>query len=100
MALDTASDRHRDLTGWNIAAALGLLAAAFLVERLVPAKNEDASGAEDKARYLGRRTDRERRPRPACGVAFRDTREGMEGHPVARVLRTSGTIAFSPSPPA
>ena len=43
MALDTASDRHRDLTGWNIAAALGLLAAAFLVERLVPAKNEDAS---------------------------------------------------------
>ena len=41
MALDTANGRHRDLTGWNIAAALGLLAAAFLVERLVPAKSED-----------------------------------------------------------
>jgi membrane protein len=41
MALDCANGRHRDLSGWNIAAALGLLAAAFLVERLVPAKSED-----------------------------------------------------------
>jgi membrane protein len=42
MGLDTATGRRRDLTGWNIAAAVGLLAAAFLVERLVPAENEDA----------------------------------------------------------
>jgi membrane protein len=42
MGLDTGQGRRRDLTGWNIAAALGLLAAAFLVERVLPAENEDA----------------------------------------------------------
>jgi membrane protein len=40
MGLDTADGRRRDLTGWNIAAAFSLLAAAFLVERLAPAENE------------------------------------------------------------
>jgi membrane protein len=48
MGLDTATGRRRDLTGWNIAAALGLLAAAFLVERLVPAENEDAPERKTK----------------------------------------------------
>ena len=52
-------------------------------ERGRPERNtkEDASAV---------RLTEERRPRPACGVAFRDTREGMEGHPVARVLRNVG----------
>ena len=40
MGSDNASGRHRDLSGWNIAAALGLVAAAFLVERLAPVENE------------------------------------------------------------
>lgn len=40
MGLDTADGRRRDLSGWNIAAAFSLLAAAFLVERLAPAENE------------------------------------------------------------
>jgi membrane protein len=44
MGLDTADGRRRDLTGWNIAAALGLLAAAFLVERLTPTENADVPG--------------------------------------------------------
>jgi membrane protein len=64
MALDTANGRHRDLTGWNVAAALGLLAAAFLVERLVPAKNEDLPERKTKrdtsAVGLAERRDRGR----------------------------------------
>ena len=43
MGSDTAPGRRRDLTGWNIAAALGLLAAAFLVERLAPARERGLS---------------------------------------------------------
>lgn len=39
MGLDTADGRRRDLTGWNIAAAFGLLVAVFVVERLAPAEN-------------------------------------------------------------
>lgn len=41
MSLDTAHGRRREITGWNIAAAFGLLVAAFVVERLAPAENED-----------------------------------------------------------
>jgi membrane protein len=48
MGLDNANSRRRGLTGWNIAAAFGLLAAAFLAERLVPAKNEDVPERKTK----------------------------------------------------
>jgi membrane protein len=40
MGFDTAPARRRDLTGWNIAVALGLLSAAFLLERIAPAETE------------------------------------------------------------
>jgi membrane protein len=40
MATKPASDPHGNLTGWNIAAGLGLLAAAFLIERLAPTETE------------------------------------------------------------
>jgi membrane protein len=40
MGSDNAPGRRRDLTGWSIAAALGLVAVAFLVERLAPVENE------------------------------------------------------------
>jgi membrane protein len=40
MGLDTEPGRRSPLTGWSLAAALGLVAAAFLVERLAPAENE------------------------------------------------------------
>jgi membrane protein len=55
MGIDTAHRRPRDLTGWNIAAALGLLAAAFLVEHLVPAENEDVTGDALAVGLTGRR---------------------------------------------
>ena len=41
MGLATGHGRRRDLTGWNLAVGFGLLAAAFLVERLAPAGNEN-----------------------------------------------------------
>ena len=41
MSLNTAHGRRREITGWNIAAAFGLLVAAFVVERLAPAENDD-----------------------------------------------------------
>jgi membrane protein len=48
MGLYTAHGRRRDLTGWNIAAAFGLLVAAFVVERLAPAENQDARERKTK----------------------------------------------------
>ena len=48
MGSDNASGRRRDLSGWNIAAALGLVAAAFLVERLAPVENEAISERKTK----------------------------------------------------
>jgi membrane protein len=64
MSLNTAHGRRREITGWNIAAAFGLLVAAFVVERLSTAENEDVparnpkeaasavrlTGAEDRGR--------------------------------------------------
>jgi membrane protein len=47
MGLDSVYARRRDLTMWNIAAALGLLAAAFLMERLAPAGKEDVAERRD-----------------------------------------------------
>jgi membrane protein len=48
-ALDrTAHGRRRYLTGWNITAALALLAAAILVERLAPAENKPGAAGEPK----------------------------------------------------
>lgn len=48
MGLDTLPDRRRDLSGWNIAAAFGLLAAAFALERLVPARKDDGPGRQTR----------------------------------------------------
>jgi hypothetical protein len=94
MAPKPLPDPNGKPTGWNIAAALGLLAAAFLVERLAPIETEGAPKRKT-ARCLRRRADG-RRPRPARGVAVRNTGKGMEGHRVSRY----SNIGFSPSPPA
>jgi membrane protein len=48
MGLDTESGRRSPFTGWSLAAALGLVAAAFLVERLAPAENEGAPERKTK----------------------------------------------------
>lgn len=48
MGLDTAHGRHHDVTGWHIAAAFGLLTAAFLLEHLTPAENEDVPKRKTK----------------------------------------------------
>jgi membrane protein len=48
MALETEPDRRHNLTGWNLAAALGLLAAAFLIDRLAPGENEGFSERKTK----------------------------------------------------
>jgi membrane protein len=43
MRPDIAPDRHANLRGWNLAAALGLLAIAFVVEQIAPAENKGLS---------------------------------------------------------
>jgi membrane protein len=48
MGLETEPDRRPHLNGWNLAAALGLLAAAFLVERLASGENEGVSERKTK----------------------------------------------------
>jgi hypothetical protein len=47
MGLEIEPDRRANLTGWSVAAALGLLGAAFLIECLVP--GETGSGSERKS---------------------------------------------------
>ena len=69
MGSDTAHDRRRDLTGWDIAATLGLLVAAFVVERLVPAENEDASERNTKEAASAVRT--RQREKTAAGLRRR-----------------------------
>ena len=49
MSLGPFPDRQRDLSRWNIAAALGLLAAALLVERLAPAQDANETRRELKS---------------------------------------------------
>src|ERR1700722_9031711 len=59
MGSDNAPGRRRDLSGWNIAAALGLVAAAFLVERLAPVENQAVPERKTKrdASVLGLTTE-------------------------------------------
>ena len=52
MGLATGHGRRRDLTGWNLAVGFGLLAAAFLVERLAPAGNENVRKTKQDAPAL------------------------------------------------
>ena len=67
MSLDTAHGRRRKITGWNIAAAFGLLVAAFVVERLAPAKIEDVPERNTKEATLAvRLTEGEDRGRLAA----------------------------------
>jgi membrane protein len=46
--METEPDRPPNRTGWNLAATLGLLAAAFLVERLAPQENQKFSQRKTK----------------------------------------------------
>ena len=46
--MEAKPDRRPNLTGWNLAAALGLLAAAFLIERLAPQENQGLSKRKTK----------------------------------------------------
>jgi len=66
--METEPDRRPNLTGWNLAAALGLLAAAFLVERLAPGENEGHSERKTKrkASALGRTAEGDDRGRLAA----------------------------------
>jgi membrane protein len=48
MGLNNTPRRRRELAGWNVAAALGLLAAAFLLERIAPAESEDVPERKTK----------------------------------------------------
>jgi membrane protein len=48
LGMETKPDRRPNLTGWNLAAALGLLAAAFLIERLAPQENQGLSKRKTK----------------------------------------------------
>jgi membrane protein len=48
LGMETKPDRRPNLTGWNLAAALGLLAAAFLIERLAPQENQGLSERKTK----------------------------------------------------
>lgn len=67
MSLDTAHGRRREITGWDIAAAFGLLVAAFVVERLAPAENEDVPERNTKEAALAvRLTEGEDRGRLAA----------------------------------
>src|SRR3984885_2303039 len=46
--MEAKPDRRPNLTGWNLAAALSLLAAAFLIERLAPQENQGLSKRKTK----------------------------------------------------
>jgi membrane protein len=59
-------DQHGNATGWNIAAALGLLAAAFLVERLAPTETEGAPKRKTKREASGAAPTEEGRGRLAA----------------------------------
>jgi membrane protein len=48
LGMEAKPDRRPNLTGWNLAAALGLLAAAFLIERLAPQENQGLSKRKTK----------------------------------------------------
>ena len=48
MVFNNASRRGRDLSAWSVAAALGLLAAAILVEHLAPTESEGVSGGKNE----------------------------------------------------
>jgi hypothetical protein len=60
--------RQANLSGWNLTAALGLMAAAFLIERLAPVENEalpPKREARRDASAAGLATEREDRGRQA-----------------------------------
>jgi membrane protein len=60
--------RQANLSGWNLAAALGLMAAAFLIERLAPVENEalpPKREARRDASAAGLATERQDRGRQA-----------------------------------
>ena len=95
---DTSPDRGRGFTGWSIAATLGLLAAAFLVDRLAPTEN-----AEDPAR----KTKRDAPSGGPTGEGRGRLAESPSEIPakgwrdiLSRVTPTSEIIEFSASPPA
>lgn len=77
MAPKPVPDPHANSTGWNIAAALGLLAAAFLMERLAPTETEGATKRETKRDASGAGPTEEGRGRLA-EVAVRNAGKGME----------------------
>src|SRR5690349_20793796 len=54
---NVSSVRKSSLGGWSIAAALGLMAAAFLLERVVPPETEDRPTTEDLPPNSGTKRD-------------------------------------------
>ncbi len=48
MRLEPIPQRHRDITGWSVAATLGLLGVAFLVEQLSRPENAEVPQRQTK----------------------------------------------------
>jgi len=93
-------DRRTALSGWDIAAALGLLAVAFLIERASPANGPKPALQPD-----------DKRDAQSASLAAEEAGRGRHAASPSEIRRdgrissgestaTSATTAFSRSPPA
>ena len=98
MRPDIAPDRHANLRGWNLAAALGLLAVAFVVERLAPAENKGLPKRRTEAPPSARRW----RPATAADLQRPHQRYPRKDGRTSfyASIPTSENTAFWPWPPA
>jgi membrane protein len=92
--METEPDRGPNLAGWNLAAALGLLAAAFLIERLSPPKDQGFSERKTKRETSTPRlmADGNERGRVAASLQRSPLRDGRTS--CCACIPTLGTIAF------
>jgi hypothetical protein len=98
MAPKPVPDPHANSTGWNIAAALGLLAAAFLMERLAPTETEGATKRETKRDASGAGPTEEGRGRLAESPSEMPAKGWKTS--CSASIPTSGTTGFSRWPPS
>jgi membrane protein len=100
MRPDIAPDRHANLRGWNLAAALGLLAIAFVVEQIAPAENKGLSErtTERSASALSPPVEAGDRGRLAASPSEIPAKGWKDI--LLRSIPTSENTAFWPWPPA
>jgi len=81
--MDRSTERRQrpGLDGWSIAAALGLLAVAFLIERVAPAKPKDRP---ETAKDLPPRSDT-KRDAPRAGLATENEDRGRQATSPAEI---------------